>query len=315
MILVRRWRFYGLLFCLGLFLLSSRAWADEPGRAQPLDDNQTRSETREQPEASIPAEPVQSPSETEQWAVEFFPDRGRAFKALQADPREARFRLGFMAYKGDTFEDLGLGGDLGLLWVGASEGGELTLTARGLFTARFDIFSESFDLQNTDFIGGATLGWRNCANSLELFGYHQSSHLGDEIQERGERKRIDYSRETIRLLWSYNWKKLRFYLGPALTVHAWPVELQGKLDVQAGVEYNFSLWFLDMFIAGDAQALGAHDYFVNTTGQLGAFLGSREKTRNRQWIFFEIFQGHSAMGQFYDRWESYLMIGVGYQFN
>ncbi|MFH1138609.1 MAG: DUF1207 domain-containing protein [Pseudomonadota bacterium] len=301
----RRWRIGWLLISFCLFLAVN-------GRAEAGGEIAVPSTSAGA--VNLVSGPAAAEPAPQDWRLEFFPDRGRAFQPLEADPREARFRLGFMTNKGDVYEDLGLGGDLGLLWAGLPDGGEITLTARGLFTARFDVFSESFDLRNTDFIGGAAAGWSGENNSLELFVYHQSSHLGDEILERGEQKRIDYSRETARFLWSYSRDIFRFYAGPAYTFHGWPEKIRDKLDLQAGGACRFSLWKLNLFVAGDAQALGAHDFFVNTTGQAGVYLGATDKTSNRQWIFFEIFQGHSAMGQFFDQWESYQMIGVGYQF-
>ena len=245
---------------------------------------------------------------------DFWSDKGRVFKSLKADPREAVFRFGHLVDQdGNTYEDMDFGGDLGLVYAEFPHGGKFSLTCRGLFTARFDLVSESFDLLNTDFIGGAAAGYQWGADSLELFFYHQSSHLGDEILDRDERERIDYGRETIRFLWSHEWNRFRFYGGPSYHIHALPEELDRKLWLQAGAEYRFFIKNRPLFIAGDFQSREEHDWSVNASGQIGFELGNPEKTSNRQWIFGEAFAGYSNMGQFWDRWERYLMIGVGYQ--
>ena len=247
-------------------------------------------------------------------AVEFWPDRGRVFKPLRADPREAIFRLGFMWDKeGDSYQDYVLGGDLGLLYIGLGDREKLSLTARGLFTARFQYNSDSYDLQNGDFIGGPALGYQKGDDSFELFLYHQSSHLGDEVLESGKRRRIDYAREAIRLMYAHEWGNLRVYAGPTFNLHALPRDIEHKFTAQAGAEYRFSVLGQPAYVATDLQSRQENDWSVNTSFQVGLELGDPGRTKNRQWVFTEFFQGYSNMGQYWDRWESYSLIGVGYQ--
>jgi hypothetical protein len=243
-----------------------------------------------------------------------WPDTGRAFRPLKADPREAYFRFGFMNQEGETLEDMSFGGDLGIYEYAWSDRHRLTLTGRGLFTARFDVHSESFDLLNVDFVGGPALGYRYGPHQAELFVYHQSSHAGDEITARG-RQPIDYSRETARLLYAYNWKWFRFYAGPSYHLHAMPDPLDQKWIMQGGAEFTYPIFERDFFIAADVQSRQAHDWKTNTTVQVGyEIVGRPELTRNRQWLFAEFFWGYSNMGQFWDQWESYQMLGIGYRF-
>jgi len=263
------------------------------------------------PQAVADGSAIEKHNDTWEW----FPDTGRAFPVLKADPRAAMFRFGFLYEKnGDWLEDASIGGDLGFLSKEYENQDRISLTARGLFTARFDFASESFDLQNMDFIGGVALGYNADPFACEFYIYHQSSHLGDEILDRQERSRIDYARETIRLMGSYEYKKIRFYGGPSFTFHAEPESIQNKFLFQAGFERPFSLWGRPMYAALDLQSRQEHDWSVNVSAQIGFGLGNAQKKMNRQWVFLEIYDGYSNMGQFYDLRDRYGLIGVSYCF-
>jgi len=248
-----------------------------------------------------------------QWG--WFSDGGRQFAPLRADPREAAFHLGFMQNdNGETYEDVAMGGDLGILHVNLASGAKMSLTMRGLLTARFDVYSNSFDLLNADFLGGPALGYQNGIWSWEAFAYHQSSHLGDEVLEDGGRRRIDYGREVVRFLGAHSWESLRLYAGPSYVLHSLPKSSQGDWTLQAGLEYSFSLWDQPCFAATDIQSRQENDWNLNLTARVGVDLGNPQLTQNRQYIFLELFQGYSNMGQYYDTWERYAMIGIGYNF-
>jgi hypothetical protein len=245
----------------------------------------------------------------------WFSDEGRVFKALRADPREAAFHLGFIQDdNGETFEDVAVGGDLGILHLSVSDGAEMSLTMRGLITARFDVFSNSFDLLNADFLGGPALGYKKGPWSWEAFAYHQSSHLGDEVLEDGGRRRIDYGREVVRFLGAYSWESLRLYAGPSYVLHSLPKSSQGCWTMQAGLEYGFSIWDQPCFAGTDIQSRQENDWNLNLTARVGVDLGNPHLTQDRQYLFLELFQGYSNMGQYYDVWERYAMIGIGYNF-
>jgi hypothetical protein len=246
----------------------------------------------------------------------WFSSRGRVFQPLLADPMEALFRLSFL-YEGRDRRwdaDLTFGGDVGLLWARLPANRRLSLTVRGLVSSRFEVFSESFDLLNTDFLGGLALGYARAPNSFEFLVFHQSSHLGDEILGRQARSRIDYGKEAARLLWARGWKGGRVYAGLAFTLHALPEELEHAFTLQGGVEDAFQVWKLAMFVALDLQSRQEHDWSPNVAAKWGVWLGNPRKVRNRQWVFLSCFHGFSNMGQFYDVRETCGMIGVGYRF-
>ena len=245
-----------------------------------------------------------------------FSNRDRAFAPLLADPREAQIRAGWMVGRdGDKFLDLGFGGDLGLLRRDFSPDEAMTLTLRGLFTARFQTDAESFPLLNTDYYGGFAFARRFGRNAWELFVFHQSAHLGDETLDFGRRERINYGREAVRFLWSHNiLENLRIYGGPTLNVSGSQHYLRGRATLQAGGEYRFGACGAPMYAAADVQFRQQTEWRPNITGQLGMYLG-RDKTANpkpKTRVFLELFTGYSDMGQYWNTYETSAMVGLGY---
>ncbi len=247
---------------------------------------------------------------------EHFSDKGRVFEPLLADPREAQLRIGYLKDKhGDSFFDLGFGADATLLYGQLAENREVSVTVRGLIASRFEFFSESFDLFNTDYRGGLAIGHREGSESFEIFVYHQSSHLGDEILERGDRTRIDYSRETFRFLYSTTridgW---RVYGGPSLHYRADPKDIQGRTTLQLGLEHTFTIMNTPAYVAVDMQSKHENDWDIKLAAQFGIGLGKHENFRNHQRLFVEVFNGFSEMGQFYDERELYVLAGISLNF-
>ncbi len=258
---------------------------------------------------AVPGVPRGAEAKT-RWS--FFLQHGRAFKPLQADPRVARFQLGFLYGNKGMYQDIIAGGDLAFVSARFSKRKRLTITARGVFTSRFNVFSKSFDLMNTDFIGGLATGLQWGTISTELLIYHQSSHLGDEILDRGDRKRIDFGYEAVRLLVDWYWKFLRLYGGLKVTMHAYPASLTGRVIVQAGVETRFSPHDVPLFAAVDTQVRVDRPRLRDVVVKAGVGLGHVNPKHRLQYVFMEFFDGLSPMGQFYDEAEIYGMVGVSY---
>ena len=247
---------------------------------------------------------------------QWFSDKRRVFEPLQADPREAKVSISYLKNKrGDSFLDMGFGGDASLLYQQISSDSEMSLTVRGLMTSRFEFFSESFNMINSDFIGGAAFGHRKKHESTEIFVYHQSSHLGDETLERGERTRIDYSREVLRFLYSRNNRNgLRFYGGPSINIRSDPKDIQGRLTLQMGIERQFKLHNFPMYTALDLQSKQENGWDINLTAQVGLYLNSEEDVSYRQRLFIELFNGFSNMGQYYNERELFVRLGTQFNF-
>ena len=240
---------------------------------------------------------------------EFLPERGRAFLPLLADPREAVVRLGYMR-EGDTFAELGLGGDLGLLSV-ASQQGTLTLSGRALVNSRFEFGSGAFDLINTDYIGAAALGYEQDRWQWELCFYHQSSHLGDEMMiPPARRSAIRYNHESLRFLLAHEfWDCLRLYTGPSIRIHSVPESFDSHWSIQLGSEWSRHIGHIPIYLATDIQWRELDQWQRDWTTQIGFFLGYRDKNVHRKRVFLEYHDGLSTMGQYYNDNESYTMIG------
>jgi hypothetical protein len=300
-----------VLVCYAVFLCASlEAFADDEDLLSFFRRPEDAVTARPRLDIRQPESAVSSPVQV------FFSDKGRVFSPLLADPREAQFHLGFMREtKTDAMlMDMSFGGDLGFLRYDVSASENLSITIRGLMTARFEFLSESFDLLNVDFVGGPAWGYRYGNNSFELFFYHQSSHLGDETLECGERQRIDYSREALRVLWSHHFDLLRLYGGPTINFRSDPNSLQGRLSLQLGAERTFLVWGERLYGAVDLQSKQENDWYVNLSVQFGLDIGAPEETVNRQRLFLEFFQGFSNMGQFHNEREFYIMFGIAYNF-
>ncbi|MCP4377849.1 MAG: DUF1207 domain-containing protein [bacterium] len=245
-----------------------------------------------------------------------FTNGDRALAPLLADQREAQIRAGWMIGRdADKFLDLAFGGDLGIIRRDFSEDESMTLTLRGLITARFQTDAESFPLLNTDYYGGVAFAHRFGKNAWEVFFYHQSAHLGDETLDFGTRARIDYGREAIRFLWShYLTDDLRIYGGPTLNVAGSEGFVQGKIMLQAGGEYRFSACNIPMYAAADLQVREQNNWRPSLNTQVGMYLGkSNEKNpKPKTRVFLEVFTGYSNMGQYWNTYETSAMFGIGY---
>jgi hypothetical protein len=245
--------------------------------------------------------------------TEWFSDKGRVFPPLLADPREAKFRLGFgRTSTHETIWDFGFGADVALLRAKQPDGTDSSFSVRGLINPRFQFEDSSFKLQNTDFIAGLAYGWAKDAKAYEFYFYHESSHLGDQVTP--ERERIDYSRETLRFLASQQFDKLRLYGGPSVATRILPSSVDGRLIAQGGAEYKFDCCGQSMYTALDLQSREENDWAVNATLHVGVELGDPKKVERRHKVFVELFTGHSNMGQFFNETESYVLLGVEYTF-
>jgi len=212
---------------------------------------------------------------------------------------------------GDTFLDVVLGGDFGLARQDYAPGDALSITARTVVTSRFDTGSPSFNQLNTDYLGGLAVGRQFGDDAWEVWVYHQSSHLGDETLDLGIRRRIDYAREAVRLLWSHDFGPLRLYGGPTYNVTGERF-LRRRTTLQLGSEYRFEYWGRPMYVAADLQSRSEVDFRPSLATQWGMELGDPAKVRNRPRLFLEFYTGYSNMGQFWNAYENSAMVGVGY---
>ncbi len=236
----------------------------------------------------------------------------RALPISLAAPKEDGLRSAWsFTDAGDTTWDFHLGPDVSI-WQRTSESCFQSIGARFGVTSRFEFGSESFDLWAADFRGGGGWGIRLDRMAYEVFLFHESSHLGDELLERQERARIDYGVNGIRLMASQRWNLwLRTYAGVTGQPLADPEELQ-SLGFHAGIEFTKLPPFHRGYVAVDAEDWEWRDWAPDVTAQTGLFIGPRGKgvALESARCFVEFRHGRVMLGQFYNETENYVAVGL-----
>jgi hypothetical protein len=244
--------------------------------------------------------------------VEYFSDHSRSFPLIQADPRAAQLKIGFLRSQDkNSYFNWIFGGEgnifkADILWNN-KEKGLLTIGARGLMTSRFQFASKSFDLKNSDFIGGVAIGLAYDEHFFEVYLYHESSHLGDGYIKK--RDPINLSFESIRVLYA---KKLTtaflFFLGGEIKLRADPRVLDKKWTFRVGGEWQnggFPAYF-----AWDAQWKEENKGILNLNAQVGFYLNSNKGIKLRQRLYLDLYKGKTNLMQFYTEEEAYAMVGI-----
>jgi hypothetical protein len=252
-----------------------------------------------------------------------FPE-DQIFCPLIADPKEPR---SFVSYLYGTFRSLddpsgedtsiasvGISDTFGLFRVGGPDPGEgIQLDVIGSIFAQFDLGTPSNDLINADYIVGFPLTFRRHGFSFRAKLYHQSSHLGDEYLLRSDEIiRENLSFESIEFLVSQELGVLRLYVGAEKIFRREPDTLPDSL-FHTGVEVRSGRARKVQFLAGvDVKTTERHDWSPAVSGRFGLELGrpGPEGHPGRLiMLLFEMYQGPSPYGQFFQDDISYLGAG------
>jgi Protein of unknown function (DUF1207) len=255
-----------------------------------------------------------------------FPE-DQIFCPLIADPKEARSFVSFLrgtfrslddpTGEGTSIASVGLGDTFGLVRVGGPEAGEgIQLDVVGSIFAQFDLGAESNDLINADYVIGLPLTFRRNGFSVRAKLYHQSSHLGDEYLLRSEEillGRENLSFESIELLVSQELGPFRAYVGAERIFRREPDDLPGSL-FHTGVELRSGRARKVQMLAGvDVKTTEFYDWAPAVSGRVGLELG-RPGPENHPgrliMLLFEIYQGPSPYGQFFQDDISYIGAGI-----
>lgn len=253
-----------------------------------------------------------------------FPEN-QIFCPLIADPKEAR---SFVSYLHGTFRSLddpsgegtsiasvGVGDTFGLFRIGGPDPGEgIQLDVLGSIFAQFDLGAPSNDLINADYILGFPLTFRRSGFSFRAKLYHQSSHLGDEYLLRSEDiVRENLSFESIEFLVSQELGALRLYVGAERIFRREPDTLPDSL-FHTGIELRSGRARKVQLLAGvDVKTTELHDWSPAISGRAGLELGrpGPEGHPGRLiMLLFEMYQGPSPYGQFFQDDISYLGAGI-----
>jgi hypothetical protein len=237
----------------------------------------------------------------------------RALPVSLAAPKDDGLRSAWGCNdQGDSTWDLNLGTSVSL-WQHTNGNWFHSAGPRLGVATRFQFNSDSFDLWATDVRGGGVYGLRKDALAYEAYFYHESSHLGDELLDRGERERIDYNVNGLRLTASWEaTPQLRLYGGAFIQPWAKPEKLQ-SLGFHAGVEFTQLPPWKRAYLACDAETWEWRSWNPDVAVQIGCFIGPKGqgKTIENSRVFLEMHAGRVMLGQFYNETERYLGIGVG----
>jgi hypothetical protein len=149
-------------------------------------------------------------------------------------------------------------------------------------------------------------------SATEVFPYHESSHPGDEILERGQRERIDYSVNGARLATSWTGEEwLRLYGGVSGQPAAKPEKLR-SFGFHAGLELTKLPPWDRGYVALDAEAWDWRSWHPDATAQVGLFIApkGRGKAMEAPRFFLELRSGRVMLGQFYSETEQYFALGL-----
>ncbi|PIU18721.1 MAG: hypothetical protein COT18_09935 [Elusimicrobia bacterium CG08_land_8_20_14_0_20_59_10] len=251
------------------------------------------------------------------YEYEFF-NAGKG-KVLTADPGQPLIRSLFTHgtggyFSGQDFWDIGLGGDLPLLTARRGADEAAGLNVRGDFRSRFSVGSNSFNLLNTDYTGGLDLTIRKAFNlpgDLAAGLSHTSSHLGDEVLTDTAAYtygRINYSREVLRVLYH---PPLSGAFAQAWGAHYILRKDPGTPRGRLALQYNIAVPLGARFSANsDLQFNEEHAWTADFTLQLAVKLGGEAGQVFTQKLALEYYDGYSRQGQFHDRRERHVSIGI-----
>ena len=241
-----------------------------------------------------------------------------------ADPRSSRTSINLVGMIDNNIEDTSdtrfnhsLGRRFGLVRFGDEQtyrAWQLDLDV-GYFT-NFDI-DDHTDNIGWDGIYGLYFSRRLSPDIFIRFGtLHDSAHLGDEYIEETGRERIDYTREE--LMAGVAWlptprSKLYTELG-----WAWHTrDDMEPLRWQFGAEYygagNDLYLGLPWYAATDLALFEERDWEPAITLQVGLIYATGNATERYRFVL-EAYSGRSVMGEFSFEDESYLSVGVHYDY-
>ena len=181
----------------------------------------------------------------------------------------------------------------------------------------FGQFSLLYGMDNYGWDGvyGLLVSYKPKPSLAYRFGIlHDSAHLGDEYVEKTGRERINYSREEIvvGLSWTpdIQW---RFYGELTKDYETKGVATDERLQIGAEYLSPNKLWSgrVSWYTAADINFFAERDWAPATTLQLGLMLPTGQGA-SRYRLALEVYSGRSLLGEFSFQDESYLGLGIYY---
>jgi hypothetical protein len=266
--------------------------------------------------------PAGAGAQTPDW---LFPDRS-LLPGLMAGPRDPATQAQLVYdWESPTAFGPGVAGEVSIAGAaavarlaGADATDALVLGLEGAAFARFSFQVVTRELVNTDWIFAVPLVWRRGEDWFRLRYFHTSSHLGDEYQRRFGPSSVNFSRDGADLTAYVRPAAARVRpLGLAVygvvywSVHSHPEE-RALWEGRAGLELDpgrGAPW--RPFLTLDVHAEECAGWDPRWTLQAGIWLPGMGGRPVR--LAVQAFEGPSPLGQFRDRTEGRVGVGVFWQ--
>jgi hypothetical protein len=241
--------------------------------------------------------------------------RHHAFRSLLADPRELQLSLRTISPVGHKlFGEVAAGDYYGLYTRPLGNSGAFFQWSMGggIFS-RFDLVSDTKDLQVTDYNASMPLDIRAGRWSTRLLPFHVSSHLGDDYIKRTGTVSQKYSFDAIKLLQAFEpTPQWRLYGGYIYTLRWGHTDL-GRHAFQAGLEWTSRSWArgsAETYWATDFQSWQRTAWNPQLHTQVGIRFRHDPTSAHTFSFYLEYAAGRREQGQFYEQRESHWTLGL-----
>ena len=247
----------------------------------------------------------------------WLPGQKEVFPLLLADPRSAQFALQLYKVGDKTKSADSIGRQIPLVRYTTAQGDifQIGLEAAAFIKVSVSAEAGNAALQDTDWFFGFPIEYRKGPWAFRVYGYHTSSHLGDNYLIANNVTPITYSREAFEALISYSWKQLTVYGGGSRAIHAIPM-----VDTTAA-HAGFQAWskpldakgITKLYAAADFQPKAEAQWQVQTNTETGVSI-TPTKSQTTMRVYLNYQAGPEPDGQFYQVNHSYLALGVAFDF-
>ncbi len=192
----------------------------------------------------------------------------------------------------------------------------------GEVIARFELFSDSFYLVHSDFLGGVSFDIKYKRFLFETMVYHLSSHLGDDYRHYYNEPYLNVGFETIKHYTNYHFSDM-FVLSGGLEYKFGrrPADLIFyDLSVILGAKIDFVSKGIPVFIESESEIFSFHhtpNFGVKTGLYLFSFINNTllkkglTEEKNHE-LYFQYYYGYSQVGYYFDKKESLLVFGISF---
>ena len=256
------------------------------------------------------------------WMMELIPD-DQVYPSYVADPRRPRMHIG-LGYvntdipdrtEGIVMLDAGTRFTLLKMQPASEDANEFSLDIEGGLFTQFDLLS---GLDNIGWDGryGAYIAWNRSDLVVARVGFrHISSHLGDEYMEKTGRRRINYTRDDLRIGVGYNFNKSTLvYVEPSYAVHLGNPDRQEKWAIEGGIQYQgpYNIWkgSTGLYSGLHISSYQESGWNPSFCGQLGLKI-KRDPRMTKLRVGFEGYVGRAVLGEYaLDFDDAYLTFGL-----